>query len=628
MLIQKLRDGSDGVMAKIIIGLIVIVFGLFGFGSITTFLAPVAKVATVNGENVTQQAMEVAVERNRRLLMARGLTADQINEDELRDNVLRGLISREVLAQAADDMNLHYSDVAIDDEIVGSQIFQIDGVFSADQFQNVLRGAGYTPLSYRDEMRTDKLFQQMLSGVTQSAFVTDAEAKRYSAVLGQVRDIAYIHISAAELIEEVTVLDEEIAEYYTENSIAYVTEETVDLQYVELTHEELAASLDLDANALQQYFDDNIGDYSTDEERRVAHILLETDVDGTSEDTKVEADAAYQRILGGEDFSALADELSDDIGSKSNGGDLGFNPQGTFFPEFEAVAYDLGLNQVSEPVETDLGFHIIKVIEINEGNVPSLADMRAEVEQAYRLAATDEDFVSTSSRLAELLFESIDLEVPANELGLEIKSTGHLSRAAKHELMTNSTVANVAFSPDVLIDGNNSDLIELSASRHIGVRVLEHQPSSSKPLDEVREDIRYILQQQAAQALAQQRAEAIVSEVEQGSLAAYVADQYKLEWQIAPGASRFTQEIEPTILAEAFKLNRPQEDRESLGVATMGNGDSVVLRVSEVTNRPVDQILEIELAAVKSNLSGQLGASDFQDLEVSRTLSASINRSN
>lgn len=229
MLIQKMRDGSEGILAKVIIGLIIIVFGLFGFGSITTFLAPVPKVATVNGAEIGQGEMEFAVERNRRLLMARGVPLDQIDEDELRTNVLEGLISRELLSQAADSLNLHYSDAAIDADIVQTEMFQLDGSFNPDQFQNVIRGAGYTPLSYRDELRTDKLFDQLLTGIRGSAFLTEDESKRYSSLLSQSRDIAYIEISANDLIDEVIVEDEDIQDYYDANLSDFVTDETVTL---------------------------------------------------------------------------------------------------------------------------------------------------------------------------------------------------------------------------------------------------------------------------------------------------------------------------------------------------------------------------------------------------------------
>lgn len=628
MLIQRLRDGSDGILAKVIIGLIIIVFGLFGFGSITTFLAPVPKVATVNGQDVTQQAMEIAVERNRRLLQARGVTLDQINEDELRDNVLRDLISREILSQATDEFDLYYSDALLDGEIISSDVFKVDGVFNADQFQNVIRSAGYTPLVYRDEMRTDSLFSQMLAGIRQSAFVTEAESKRYSSLLSQTRDLAYLQIRVDGLIDEVSVSDEEIADYYADRSVDFVTEETVNLQYVELKHEQLAAELEVDEEALEQYYRENQGDYSTDESRRVAHILIEASDDLSMEATQVKANEVYGRIKQGEDFAALAGDESDDVGSRDNGGDLGFNPQGTFFPEFEAAAYGLALDQVSEPVETEIGYHIIKLLEINEAVQPTLADVRVEVEQRYRMYATEDEFVTSSSRLAEMLFEAIDLEAPAAELGLEVLSTGNLSRESENFLMANNSVATSAFSADVLIDGNNSDLLELTDSHHVGIRVEGYSPSVTISLAEVTEDIRYILRRGKAESLAGMRADSIVEAINGGSLSQYVANEYGLDWIVAPSLSRFSRDIDPLVMREAFKLPRPADHKESLGVAILPNGDSLVLRVSEVTNRPSTALVAAEVASFRESLASQLGSMDFQEFEDALTAEALIERVN
>ncbi len=628
MLIQRLRDGSDGILAKVIIGLIIIVFGLFGFGSITTFLAPVPKVATVNGHDVTQQAMEIAVDRNRRLLQARGVTLDQINEDELRDNVLRGLISREILSQATDEFDLYYSDALLDSEIISSDVFKVDGVFNADQFQNVIRSAGYTPLVYRDEMRTDSLFSQMLAGIRQSAFVTEAESKRYSSLLSQTRDLAYLQIRVDGLIDEVSVSDEEIADYYADRSVDFVTEETVNLQYVELKHEQLAAELEVDEEALEQYYRENQGDYSTDESRRVAHILIEASDDLSMEATQVKANEVYRRIKQGEDFAALAGDESDDVGSRDNGGDLGFNPQGTFFPEFEASAYGLVLGQVSEPVETEIGYHIIKLLEINEAVQPTLADVRVEVEQRYRMYATEDEFVTSSSRLAEMLFEAIDLEAPAAELGLEVLSTGNLSRESENFLMANNSVATAAFSADVLIDGNNSDLLELTDSHYVGIRVEGYSPSVTRSLAEVTEDIRYILRRGKAESLAGVRADSIVEAINGGSLSQYVANEYGLDWNVAASLSRFSRDIDPLIMREAFKLPRPADDKESLGIAILPNGDSLVLRVSEVTNRPSTELVEAEVASFRESLASQLGSMDFQEFEDALTAEALIERVN
>jgi len=628
MLIQRLRDGSNGVGAKLVIGLIIIVFGFFGFGSITTFLAPVPKVATVNGQDVTQQAMEIEVERNRRLLQARGSPLDQINEDELRDNVLRSLISREILFQATDEFDLYYSDALIDGKIISSDVFKVDGVFNTDQFQNVIRRLGYTPLVYRDEMRTESMFNQMLAGIGQSAFVTETESKRYSSLLSQTRDLAYLQIRVDGLIDEVLVSDEEIADYYADRPGVFVTEETVNLEYVELKHEQLAAELEVDEDVLEQYYRENERDYSTEESRRIAHILIEASDDLSMEEAQLKAAKVYGRIKQGEDFSALAGDESDDVGSRDNGGDLGFNPRGTFFPEFEAAAYDLALNRVSEPVETEIGYHIIKVLEIDEAVQRTLADVRVEVEQRYRMTATEDDFVTSSSRLAELLFEAIDLEAPAAELGLEVQSTGNLSRESENFLMANNSVATAVFGADVLMDGNNSDLLELTDSHHVGIRVEEHSPSVARPLEEVTEDIRYILQRGKAESLAGMRADSIVEAINGGSLSQYVANEYGLDWVLAPSLSRFSRDIDPLVIREAFKLPRPADDQESLGTAILPNGDSLVLRVSEVTNRPSIELTDAEIANVRENLALQLGSMDFQEFENALAEKASIQRVN
>ena len=628
MLIQRLRDGTEGILAKVIIGLIIIVFGLFGFGSITTFLAPVPKVATVNGQDVTQQDMEIAVERNRRVLQARGSSPDQINEDELRDNGLKSLISREILSQATEKFNLYYSDALLDGEITASEVFKVGGVFDAGQFQNVIRSAGYTPLGYRDEMRTDSLFSQMLTGIRQSAFVTEAESKRYSSLLSQTRDLAYLQIGVDGLIDEVSVSDEEIADYYADRSVDFVTEETVNLQYIELKHEQLAAELEVDEEAVERYYRENQSDYSTDESRRVAHILIEASDELSTEATLVKANEIYERIRQGEDFAVVAGEESDDVGSRDSGGDLGFNPQGTFFPDFEAVAYELALDQVSEPVETEIGYHIIKLLEVEDAVQPSLADVRDEVEQLYRMYATEDEFVTRSSRLAEMLFEAIDLEAPAAELGLELLSTGSLPRESKNFLMANNSVATAAFSADVLVDGNNSDLLELTDSHHVGIRVAEHSPSVARSLAEVTEDIRYILQRDKAKSLAETRAASIVDAINSGSLSQYVANEYGLEWDFAPSLSRFSRDIEPFVIREAFKLPRPAHDKESLGIAILPNGDSLVLRVSEVTNQTSTELAEAEVATFRESLALQLGSMDFQEFEDALTAEALIERVN
>ena len=626
MMIQRMRDGTEGIMAKIIIGLICIVFGLFGFGSIGTFLNPVAKVATVNGEDITQQDMEMSVERRRRMLMAQETPFD---EDRLREDVLESLVTRTVLSQMAEDLELYFSDAELDAEIVASQAFMVDGQFNGQQFQQVIAGAGFTPMSYRAEIRTDRLFDQMVTGIAQSAFITGREAERFEDLLAQRRDIAFIKIPTSDLLEEVIISDEEVNDYYNANLSDFVTKETIDIQYIELDRRSLAMAYDVDEQELQEYFDDNKASYSTDERRQIAHILVETSEDTDYEVALAKADTTYQRLAAGEDFASVAREVSDDLGSSESGGDLGLNPRGVFAPEFETVAFSLALNEVSEPVETDFGFHIIKILDVEAANTPYLSEVRNEVEESYRYEVTEDEFVSKSSRMAEMLFENFsELETTASSLELEVKSTGQVNSDSEHPLLSLPGVTDAAFGPDVLLDGNNSDVLEVSDDLHIGLRVIDHMPSKTRSLDEVSSDVAYILKRQGAAQLAERKAQQVVDAIESGSLAQFVADELGYVWELAPASSRFEEDVDPFVLSEAFNLARPEENKESVGRSRFPNGDALVLRVSSVSTSEEREVQQAELAGINESLARQSGINDFDEFQKSLRLESNLERVN
>ena len=275
MSIQNLRDKSDGVIAKVIVGLIIVVFALFGMGSITTFLTPVAKVATVDGVDITQQEMEIAVERGRRMMLAQDVAPEDIDEDKLRQDVLQNLINRKLLGLASEDMGLEFSDALLDDEIINTPAFQVDGVFNPGQFQLVLGGAGYSAMTYRDEMRRDKTFQQLSNGIRATAFLTEPQVQRTSSLAQQTRDVAYLRVELEGMLSDQVVSEDEIRAYYASHTDDFMTAETVDVSYVELKREDLMAAIDVTDEDLLQFFTETKELYAEDERRRIAHILVE-----------------------------------------------------------------------------------------------------------------------------------------------------------------------------------------------------------------------------------------------------------------------------------------------------------------------------------------------------------------
>lgn len=614
MSIQTMRDNSDGVVAKVIVGLIIIVFAVFGMGSITTFLAPVPKVATVNGEDVTQQEMEIQVERTRRLLLAQNNNPSAIDEDQLRSDVLENLISRKLMASAADSLGLTYGNARLDSEIVETPVFQVDGVYNPEQFRTILNNAGFTPTGYREEMRLDKVLNQMGTAVQSTAFMTSREARRATSLSQQSRDIAYLRVAVEDLLDDVELTDEDVESYYESNPAMFMTEETVDLRYVELKKEDLLDDVVVDEDALASFFADTQDIYAEPERRRLAHILIEINDDQDETAAKAKIDGIYQQIIDGADFAALAKSESNDPGSAELGGDLGFTDPGTFVEEFENVGYALSLNQMSKPVLTEFGYHIIKLIDIEEATQPSLADVRDRVEEAYRDAEAEGLFVDLSAQLSELAFESSDLEGPAAELDLEIKSTGPVSRTVTSGFAAGAGVLDAAFSFDVLQDGNNSALIEITPNHHAVVRVAEHQPSELKSLDLVRGEVETIVRREKAEALAQEQAEQMVTMLEEGSITRYVADQFGLSWTVVANASRSEREIDAEIIRKAFSLPRPAEGNKAVGHLVLANGDTAVVSVTNVQNKEPEAIDVANMESLARVLAAREGSSDFQSL--------------
>jgi len=579
-----MRDNTGGVATKIIVGLIIVVFALFGFGSITTFLAPVPKVAVVNGENITQQAMEISVQRNRRIMRSQNISLGDIDEDLLRQNVLQSLINRELLIQESKSLGLQYGDDDLDAEIITSTAFQIDGVFNPQQFQLVIGGAGFTPVSYKEEMRMDKEFQQLDSAIRTTAFVTDQDMKRATSLAQQKRDIAFLKIEVEKLVGSVTVDESDIQTYYDDNSQDFVTPETMDIEYLELKRSDLMVDVQFEEEELVAFYDETKELYSTAESRQVAHILIEINDDVSQEQAKEVVDGIYTQIMDGGDFASLATQYSNDPGSAENGGDLGFNESGTFVPEFEAVEYELAVSQVAEPVLTEFGYHIIKLLGLKEATTPALIDIRQRVEKEFREMLAEEIFVTKSARLDELAFESPDLLDPSEELNLTIMSTGHVGRVGASGIAATLAVMNAAYSPDVLVDGNNSSVLEINSNHHVVIRVKEHKPSEFKALTVVTDEIKSTLLKEKATDLAEHQAKEMVTMLESGSITRYVADQYGLEWQVVGAATRNQRGMDVTINREAFSLPRPQESEKSVGYTMLPDGGAAVLSVTNVVN--------------------------------------------
>jgi peptidyl-prolyl cis-trans isomerase D len=612
-------------MAKIIVAMIFVVFALFGFGSITTFLVPVPKVASVNGDDITEQEMLIAVERSRSAILSDGTTSPaDIDEDELRKTVLDDLVERKVLSQFVDDMGFFVSDSRLDQDIVNTPSFQAEGKFDADRFQLLLRSAGYTPLGYREVIREDRKFRQINYGISASEFVTPVEADRLAELSRQIRDVAYLTISVDELKKDVILEEGAVEQYYNNNVNDFVTEESVDLNYVEVKRQDLADEVIMEEADLKAFYETEKDNYKTPEERQPAHILIEVSDTVSEADAKARIDEIYARIKGGEEFAAVAKEVSEDPGSAQVGGDLGLNARGAFVEPFEEALFKLSVNQISEPVLSEFGYHLIKLLAVQEEVVPTYDELAEKLEREYRLLQAEEIFVEKSAKLSELAYESPDLGGIAAELDLKLLSSGFVGRSTETGIFANQQIMDAAFSPDLLVDGNNSDLIELDADHHIVVRVREHKQSQLQELSAVEEEIHAILVDQISRDKAVAQMDEALKLLKSGSITRYVADTVGSKWVVEPGIERQSAKLDQQILGVAFRLPRPAEGQKSLGSIVLDNGDAVVVSVSKVSEDETREITEIEMDGLVRFMESNRGRLTFTELRQGLKSSADI----
>ncbi|MEH6588412.1 MAG: SurA N-terminal domain-containing protein [Halioglobus sp.] len=605
-MLQDMRKNIQGTFAKIIVGIIIVAFAGFGLESILLSGGGNA-VAEVNGEEIAPQELQQAVNNQKRQLismMGDNLDPAMLDDQLLSQQAMQTLISRKLLIQSADSMGLVVADSQIGALIGGMEQFQLDGQFSADMYRARLGDAGFTPASFKSTLTQDIKVGQVRSGLAGSEFATPAELELNARILGEQRDLRYLTIPLETFASVEAVDDVVIQQYYQDNASRFMSEEAVELDYIELRSTDFRKPVEeqmvLDAYELEIAN----GQYQT--ENRVSHILFEQgDDDDAAYQQRIAA--AQARLLAGEEFAALAQELSDDIGSASFGGDLGFSSGDAFPGEMEQAIAELSVNSVSETVITDAGAHIILLTERREGEAPTLDDMRADLEDQLAMAEARVELLRMVETIKDLAFNADNLNDPAKELSLEIAQTEKISRDHAEGLFADAILIAAAFSDDVLNAGHNSDVIELDRDHWVVLSVRKHHPAEIMPLIEVQEQIVASITEQRAKAAVEAAAIAATSSLRAGEGVESYATAAGFEWQVELGADRRNTMVPNEILQSAFRLAAPTEDASVVDYVISASGDALVYEVARVSPGDLDSLPEAERMALQQMVGGEYG---------------------
>lgn len=614
-MLQELRKSTQGTAAKIVVGLIVASFSLFGIQSILVSGSG-GGIAEVNGEQILGGEVQQLVNTQKRRIisqMGENMDPSLLDDQLLSSRALDSIIGRKLQTQSAADLKLRVSEQQLGMIIGSMEQFHIDGQFSADMYKSMLSGAGYTPASFKQGLAEDLLLNQLNSGLAGSDFATPMELELNAAYAAESRDVRYLTIPLEKFAVAAEISDEEIQQYYENNQQAYLSPETVDLDYIELSLDQFRQPVE--ESVLIENYELEKENYEYQTESAVSHILFEQQSDEDSDAFQSRIQAVQQQLAAGTEFSDLAKTASDDVGSASFGGDLGITQGDTFPPEMEDAITALEIGMVSGPVKTDAGTHLIKLTRRQDGEMPPLEEMRAELESRVQVQEARRELTLVVEKLKDVAFNAEDLSGPAEELGLEVQQIGGVSRAHPDGLFANRALQTAAFSEDVLEQGHNSDVIELASDTHVTLRVRKHTEPQVKPLEMVREDIVAQMTDQAARAAARTAAEEALVELNSGTGVESYSKQHDYDWQVELAATRSNSMVPRQLLQRIFELPGDPKQQSIFDYILTPGGDVQVFELVRVTPGALEALNAVEQNRLTQQITaeyGQLVNSEFQ----------------
>ncbi len=606
-MLQLIRDQLKGWVAVLIFTIMIIPFAFWGINYYFEQSGGIVALE-VNGEDIMATDFQNAYQDRRR--QWRETSGAPLSEEAaplLKKQVADDLARTELLRQLGAREGLHVGDREVWKLLQDIPAFNDESGFNPLLFETMANRAGMTPAAFTARIKQDMVVEQLRDVFFLTNFVTPAEVSGYSELKRQSRDFHYALLSSDALKDAIEITDERIQSYY-EGEGRYQEPEKVKLDYLVLSRARVAEDIYLEDGELETYFTENRRNYEVEETRRVEQILLRLpEEEPTEEETaamKAKAEELHQLAAAGGGLEELVTEYAGEDADNIEFSEFGFLARGVLEPEVEEVVFALAAGEVGAPVQSRYGFHVAAVLEIKDGTQVTLADKRAEVEQDLRAERAAQQLYELTDRLATLAYESPDtLETAAEELELEIQESDLISRQEPGAgVIAEPGVLDAAFSDDVLLEGNNSDLIELDNERYLVLRVAQREPASKKPLEDVREAIITHLKYQDAREQTQQRGEEVLAKLKEGRSREDLAEEYSLEWRDAVGVGRDDADINRAVTRTAFKAGLPQPGEPRFGGASLGTGDYAVVIVRAVSDPGQDAVEQEELDALRNQL--------------------------
>jgi peptidyl-prolyl cis-trans isomerase D len=571
--------------------------------------AGAGELASVGGQKITEQEFGEAVRQQQerlRGMLGRNFDPALFDSPAIRLELLEGMISQRLLMQHATRNHLTVSRETLVETIMSIPAFQVDGKFSRERYDNVLRNERMSSEAFDAALRRDLLVQQLTSALADSGFASRAVSRQFAQLRAQQREIAEHRVQADALVAQAKITPEAVRAFYDGNPARFQVPEEVSVEYLVLSTDALLASEQIGADEIKSYYESNISRYGEPEQRRASHILIAVK-SGAGDVEKAKARERAAQILSQlrkspDSFADLAKKTSGDPGSASQGGDLGFFSRGMMVRPFEEAAFRLKPNQISDLVESDFGFHIIKITGIKAGKMKSLEVARPEIERELKKQRAGRRFAEAAEAFSNLVYEQSESLGPAAEkfkLAVQ-RAQGVTRQSAPVAALNNPRLLAALFADDSIKNRRNTEAVETAPSVLVSARVLNHKPASQRPFDEVKGELVKQLARQEALVLARKQGEERLEELKKGNAPALRFGTTKLVSRDEP------QDLGPEALSKIFGADA---SRLPVYAGVESNNGYVIYRVTRVVDVLPD---ETRQRSVQSELGRAGGTQEFK----------------
>ncbi len=582
-MLQAINDRIKGWLGIAVVIVIGLPFALWGIQSYFDDAGP-RYAAKVNSSEISANEFERSVSIQRQTLLRENGGKLPIEESVLRERTLMQLITQRLLEDVTYQNGYRVSNTVLAARI--KQLFSVDGVFDRDMFESRVAQIGMNVPMYEHALRNELRLQQMQLAISNTAFVTKEEINTLAVLNEQTRDISVLTFDLEHFSMDSKASADEIKNYYEMNMQRFMVPEKVKIDYVEITSESLSENIDIDEDQITSMYDDYVASILGREERKARHLLIQVAADDPEAENAAMIKIALlkSKLDTGADFAALAKENSEDSGSASDGGSLGWVALGDMVQPFEKSLFDLEKGAVSSVVKTQFGFHLIKLDDIRSETVQSLAIKRYEFEDEIKTDGASSMFYDLSERLASIAYENPDdLGLVTDELELKINTSEYISRIKGEGVAADAKVRDVIFSSLVLEQGKNSDIIEISPTHVVVLRINEHLPATAIPLEAVSKKIEGILAAQSGHNDTMAAATAAKEKIEAGeAIAALKANGIEIVNIESLGRRDNAKVSDPSIVHNAFNMVLEQDGKPSVKAVSLISGDVALIALNKV----------------------------------------------